>query len=472
MAEFSLSLLTRLPGQIRQARLHEEKLASGNKHLQDALVQNKIEGHKLAVYARWIALAVIAILIPFLNFSPSVIYYEVILLGFAFLGWAQLKVARVGQNQRELVLIFADLALMTFVILVPNPFYDLGWPIALQYRFDNFLYFFVLLAGATLAYSWRTIIAISTWTAALWIFGLLITMFFGRQIPGLSEKISIATANYPLMSELMDPNSVLPGFRIQEIVVFFIVAGILALNGWRNSQLLLKQADVARQRANLARHFPPNIVDQMADQDEPLGQIRAQNVAVMFADIVGFTKMAEKQNPEYVVKLLREYHRVMEKSVFDNNGTLDKFLGDGIMATFGTPRTGPDDAANALQCASDMLEAIDQWNTKRKELAEPPIKLSIGIHFGEVILGDVGSSRRLEFATLGDTVNVASRLEELTRNLDTQLVVSNELIDAVEPTKRQESGDLRINLKSVGNKLLRGRTRETGIWTLKQFPIT
>ncbi len=470
MAGFNLSQLTRITGTLRRARLREVELAANNKYLQDALAQNKIEGQKLAIHARWAALAVIAVLIPFLNFSPSVIYYEFLLLVFGLLGWAQLKVAQVGQNRRELILIFMDLALMTFVILVPNPFYDLGWPIALQYRFENFQYFFVLLTGATLAYSWRTIIAISVWTAGLWISGLLAIMMFGRQVPGLSEKISAATADYPLMDTLLDPNSALPGFRIQEVVVFFIIAGILALNGWRNSQLLLKQAEAARERANLARHFPPNIVDQMADQDEPLGQIRAQKVAVMFADIVGFTNMAEKETPENVVNLLREFHRLMENAVFDNRGTLDKFLGDGIMATFGTPKASPDDASNALQCARDMLKSVEHWNEGRKARNEPPIKLSIGIHFGEVILGDIGSSRRLEFATLGDTVNVASRLEELTRNLNTQLVVSDELIDAAEHANRKVTQELSADLDKAGNKLLRGRVHETGIWTLKPFP--
>ncbi len=467
MAKFKRPAINRIPAIIREAHEQEEQLAAKNKYLQDALIRNKREGQKLAIYARWAALLVIALLLPLLNFSPSIIYYELILVGFALLGWAQLKVANVGHSRAELFLIFCDLALMTITILVPNPFFDQNWPVAMQYRFDNFLYFFVLLAAATLAYSWRTLIAFSIWTTVLWTSGLLIIWLFGRQIPELSDKIKIATEEYPQLDLVLDPNSLLFSLRLQEVVVFIIVAGILALNGWRNSQLLVKQADIARERANLARHFPPNIVDQMADQDQPLGQIRSQKIAVMFADIVGFTQLAENSDPEEIVALLREFHQRIEKAVFDNNGTLDKFLGDGVMATFGTPTTSPKDAENAVNCAHEMLASINDWNKSRETVNNAPIKLSIGIHYGDVILGDIGSHRRLEFATLGDTVNVASRLEELTRSLNTQLVVSKELIDATSTPDQQST--IR-QFKLVGQKTLRGRATKTEVWTFSSFP--
>ena len=465
MAKLNFSYLTNLPGKFRELRLRELELASNNKYLQDALIENKKEGQKLSVYARWIALLAIAILLPFINFTPGVLYYEAILLVFVFLGWAQLKVAHVGQNRGELLLIFCDLALMTFVILVPNPFADMNWPTAIQFRYGNFQYFYVLLAGATLAYTWRTLFPFAIWTTLLWIFALLVTIFFGRQMPELTTAIINATADYPTLLEFIDPNDIGLGFRVQEIVVFVIVAGILALNSWRNSQLILKQADIARERANLARHFPPNIVDQMADQDQPLGQIRSQKVAVMFADIVGFTQMAEQSSPEEIVALLREFHQRIEKAVFDNNGTLDKFLGDGIMATFGTPVTSPNDAINAVNCARDMLTSIDQWNDQRKAQDKSAIKLSIGMHFGNVILGDIGSHRRLEFATLGDTVNVASRLEELTRSLGTQMVVSKDLIEAAAHMPQDQNPFLHEEFDCAGQKVLRGRANETEVWT-------
>jgi adenylate cyclase len=180
MAIFSLSKLTSIPGKLREMRLQELELAANNQYLQDALIKNKREGQKLAIYARWIALAVIAVLLPIINFTPSVLYYEALLLVFGLLGWAQLRVAQVGQSRGELFLMICDVALMTFIVLIPNPFYDQGWPVAMQFRFGSFQYFFVLLAGATLAYTWRTLFAFTTWTTLLWLIGLLGATFFGR----------------------------------------------------------------------------------------------------------------------------------------------------------------------------------------------------------------------------------------------------------------------------------------------------
>jgi adenylate cyclase len=458
--------ITSLPANVRSTRLREQEAAKNNPHLMEAMGVNKRQGQVLAIKARWVSLVVIAILLPFINPNWDVLYFEALLLAFALLGWAQLKAAQVGQSRMELVLIFLDLVLLTIIGILPNPLFDQAWPNAMQYRFENFLYFYVILAGATLAYSWRTIIAVGVWTSVIWILGLVGIIFFGRTDPQLTRDIGEATANYPRMLDAIDPNSVIAGIRVQEVVVFLIVAAILALNGWRNNQWMMKQAASERERENLARYFPPNIVDELADQDHPFDSIRLQPVAVLFADIVGFTRMAEQGNPEKVVELLRKYHKLLETAVFENHGTLDKFLGDGIMATFGSPVIGPQDAANALQCVRDMVETIDRWNVERIENGEAPVILSIGVHYGDVILGDIGSERRLEFATLGDTVNVAARLEELTRSLGTQVIVSDELIEANKICVAGNDNYLLDNYTNVGPKILKGRESKIDVWKM------
>ncbi len=451
---------------IRNSQSEDVLVALANPHLVDALSENKRQGQKLAIQARWVALTVVGIMLPFLITNWSVLYYEAILIGFDLLGWAQLRAGRVGHSHWELFLLFCDLLLMTIVILVPNPFSEADWPTAMQYRFDNFAYFYVILAGATLAYSWRTLLALGTWLTGIWIAGLLVVIYFGKQMPELTQKMAAALADHPLLVQFLDPNNTVVSFRSQEMVIFLIVASILALNGWRNNQLLLRQAEMARERGNLARHFPPGIVEQIARQDNPFQQVRSQSVAVMFADIVGFTHMAERDSPENVVGLLRAYHQLMESAVFNNHGTLDKFLGDGIMASFGTPEPGPEDAANALRCAREMLDSVDKWNVARREQGKAAVKLSVGIHYGDVILGDIGSRRRLEFATLGDTVNVASRLEELTRSLDTQLIVSDSLVKAAGAAMPVGNGFAAMDIVPAGQKILRGRDQEIVIWKL------
>ena len=185
---------------------------------------------------------------------------------------------------------------------------------------------------------------------------------------------------------------------------------------------------------------------------------------MLFADIVGFSQVAERQSPQEMVAMLREFHSLMERAVFDNGGTLDKFLGDGLMATFGTPDTGPEDAANGLRCAHAMQVSVTAWNAERRARGGEAIWLSVGMHYGEVVLGDIGSERRLEFAVLGDVVNVASRLEALTRDLDASIIVSAACIEALESASAAPA--LLEAFVAGGPQNLRGREETIDIWKL------
>ena len=430
-----------------------------------ALEEDKREGLRLAVKARWIALAIISVLLVYLNPRWDVLYYEALLAGFAVIGLAQIKIGRVGVSRPELALMFCDLALMTFTLMVPNPFRDFDWPVAMQYRHTDFIFFFVLLASGTMAYSWRTVFAMGVWTSGLWIAAMVWVLLQPAALPELSTAIEEALAGHPELVVHLDPNDVHIPARIQETVVFLIVAGILALGGWRTNRLLVRQAEMARERANLARYFPPSIVDELANRDQPLGAVRDQIVTVMFADIVGFTKFAERQTADQVVSTLRGFHARMGRAVFDNGGTLDKFLGDGLMATFGTPDPGPHDASNAVRCAHAMLAAVDDWNQERSVIGAEPIALSVGLHCGTVVLGDIGSERRLEFAVLGDVVNVASRLEALTRELNVRMALSDNVAAAIRKDSAADADALLSGLNASGPQSLRGREEPITVWT-------
>jgi adenylate cyclase len=414
--------------------------APENRFLVEALDDNKREGMRLAVYARWAAMVIIAVMLIFVIRRWEVLYYHAILAAFALIGYLMLQVGRTGRSRPELALIFCDLVLMAFTIAMPNPFDDFEWSGPMQLRYEGFSYFYVLLAIAVLSYSWRTIVAIGTWTAVIWSLAVLLIWWQPPAFVELSDAVKAATAGYPQIQEMIDPQALLLTNRIQEIVVFFIVAGILAVSAWRWNRLVLRLAATQRERTNLARYFSPNVVEELSHNDDPLKQVRMQDVAVLFVDIVGFTRYAEAASPQEVIVTLRRFHALMEAAVFAHGGTLDKYLGDGLMATFGTPSTGTDDAGNALKCARAMVKIVRQWNESGERKGVPPIRVSVGLHFGKAVLGDIGGNR-LEFAVIGTTVNVAARLEALTRDYGASIVVSEALIDKLtrEPGFNAES---------------------------------
>jgi len=226
------------------------------------------------------------------------------------------------------------------------------------------------------------------------------------------------------------------------------------------------RAAAERARSNLSRYFSPNIVEILAAQDEPLGAVRRQTVAVLFVDIVGFTRMAETMAPEAVVTLLREFHERMTAQIFACGGTVEKYIGDEIFAVFGVPTVSDDDAANALRCANMMLAALARWNGEREAGGEQPLAIGIGLNYGPAVLGDVGSEHSMSFTVIGDTVNTASRLQELTRILKTPLVVGDPLVGAVTGAPSDVAAALAGQLQERGEQALRGRAGAIRIWTL------
>ncbi|MEL7469994.1 MAG: adenylate/guanylate cyclase domain-containing protein [Pseudomonadota bacterium] len=443
-----------------------ETLIAQNKHVAAALQEHKRRGIELAVRARIIAMSVIGIMVLYLTPWPEVLYYEVLVGLFILIGLAQRRYARVGTSRAELALLFCDLLLMTIIAGVPNPFAAQDLPATFHFQFDIHKYFFVLLAMATLAYSWRTIFAVGTWTTMLWLSVAAIIWFNSTPDPAIGAALLELYGGAEVYATFLDPTRMVWDQRIQEAVVFLMCAFILGISVRRFNHLLMAQATAERERTNLARYFSPNVVEQLSGNDEPLKQVRTQNIAVLFVDIVGFTNFAAQRSPEDVIKVLRDFHARMETEVFRHNGTLDKFLGDGLMATFGTPVTSDRDAANALACARSMIDTMSVWNAERAEAGEPEIRASVGVHYGPAVLGDIGGEQRLEYAVIGNTVNVASRLEALTRPLGARLLASADLIDRARSECGSEDGILEA-LDLLEPQSVRGVPDPVPVWALR-----
>jgi adenylate cyclase len=176
----------------------------------------------------------------------------------------------------------------------------------------------------------------------------------------------------------------------------------------------LAREEVAR--ANYSRFMPEYVVKQLLDDP---GSFRLgganQLITVLFADIRGFTALSERENPERVVSLLNKYFSAMSEIIFSHGGTLDKYIGDGLMAIFGAPTATPDDAVNALMAAVAMQRRIVSLNDELAAEGLPRLSVGIGLHTGEATIGYIGSDRRSEYTAIGDTVNLAARLESNAR---------------------------------------------------------
>jgi len=367
-------------------------------------------------------------------------------------------------DAHALLFFLVDLALVTIALLAPNPLLGAGlleWPEQMAFRFGNFNYYYMMIAIFALgSYSARAMLFAGAGCTFAWGAGLVWISTFPDtrfDIPGFDQPQA-------RLDRFLDPVYVSLDLRITETLVLLLTTAILATSVARARRLVSEQVHATRERSNLARYFPPNIVEEIAGHDSVLGTVRTQKVAVMFVDMVGFTRLAETVTPEELIEMLRAFHRRIETAVFDNGGTLDKYLGDGVMATFGTPEPGPSDAINVIRCARQIFDLVDEWNERRDEAGFPVVKLSIGLHYGDVVVGDIGTERRLEFAVIGDTVNVASRLEESTRAIGCKMVLSNNLVEAALTGTPDEAEGLLTGFQPRENLELRGREGAVNVW--------
>jgi adenylate cyclase len=197
----------------------------------------------------------------------------------------------------------------------------------------------------------------------------------------------------------------------EEDLAFLIAFSSIAAVAIENSQLIARTRREALVLANFQRYFAPDLARQIAATE---GEIRLggdrREVVVLFSDIRGFTPLAEQMSPDEIAALLTEYFSAMVEIVFAHGGTLDKFIGDAVMALWGAPVGKPDDAQQATRAAIAMQHRLDELNAEWQRRGRRTIAIGIGLNAGDVFAGNIGSDRRLEYTVLGDAVNIASRL--------------------------------------------------------------
>ncbi len=215
-------------------------------------------------------------------------------------------------------------------------------------------------------------------------------------------------------------------------------------------------------RAAYERFLPAHVVEQIVDAPDSLklGGV-TQQVTVLFADVCGFTTMSSKAHPEQIVEMLNRLFSVLTEIVFRHEGTLDKYIGDAIMALFGAPYVSDDDAQNAALAALEMQKALEDLNEDFAELGFPQVNLSIGLNTGRATVGYIGSERRTDYTAIGDTVNLAARLQSAAK--PGQILVSDGTIEAI--------GAQFVSMP-VGSLKLKGYDKEIGAHEIISALIT
>ncbi len=228
----------------------------------------------------------------------------------------------------------------------------------------------------------------------------------------------------------------------------------------RLSREVQLRREAERQSRSLTRYVAPEVANNIAAGRQAEAVERTQFATVMFVDLVGFTRASENLAPADALELLRGFHSRVEAVVDAHGGTIDKFIGDGAMVLFGVAEPSREDPVHALACARTLATEFS-GSTVSGASADPRLQVSIGVHHGPVVIGELGGAHRAQLTALGDTVNVASRLETMTRGHGVRIVAS----DAVMEAARAAAGDSAVDgFERLPMQPIKGRDRMIGVW--------
>ncbi|WP_224361194.1 adenylate/guanylate cyclase domain-containing protein [Hyalangium versicolor] len=262
----------------------------------------------------------------------------------------------------------------------------------------------------------------------------------------------LASAGYVLLAWATGNHS---AGRVSFVLGSYIALGLLL--AWTNRQMHGMFLEL-RGLDNLTRFLPPQVAQRLVKQGETSLMPVQREVTILFSDIRDFTTLSETLPPQQVLKLLDDYFGHMTQIVMAREGMVNKFLGDGMLACWGVPEHTEDHAEQAMRAALDMRAKLVELNAWREQQGEPPLRIGIGLHTGIVAAGMLGGAQQHEYTIIGDAVNVASRVEGLTKVLGVDILVS-------ESTWRR--GGARFQGELMGEERVKGRQEAVVLYSLK-----
>ncbi len=289
-----------------------------------------------------------------------------------------------------------------------------GQPPSFYLKAPTILYIFIFIALRTLRFQARFVIATGIMAALGW---LMMTAYVVFSDPANS----MITRDY---IEYMTSNAVLLGAEFDKIISILIVTVILALALRRAHGLLVQAVSEGTAAQDLSRFFDAGVADAIRSADHAVksGEGIRRNAAIVFVDIRGFSDMSAKLEPRRVVSMLTAYEKRIVPIIQRNGGTIDKFLGDGIMASFGAVLASKTFAADALRAIDEIIEETETWPRMGDVRRIAPENVNMSVASGPVVFGALGGENRLEFTTIGSTVNLAAKLEKHNKTLNSRAV--------------------------------------------------
>lgn len=258
----------------------------------------------------------------------------------------------------------------------------------------------------------------------------------------LSVIFFILLGHFTSMGILADSFPMLMGLIMFLLIGYYITK--------TNAEMMVE----ANTKKMMERFLPPQLVNELYKHQNNLNPVgNHQKVTILFSDIRSFTAISETMHPTKVVSLLNDYLSLMTEIIFKYEGTIDKFIGDAIMTIYGAPIRTKSDEMQAIYTALEMVEDLPTINAKHPEL-EKALEIGIGIHTGEVIIGNIGSRKRLDYTAIGDNVNLASRIESLTKFYRCKIIISETTLQSVS----QSTEFKKLIIREIDTVLVKGRS--------------
>lgn len=294
------------------------------------------------------------------------------------------------------------------------------WTFHVQYQQDpgfylkapTAFYLFLFVALRSLRYDARYVLFAGATAAAGWIALTVIALRTGSDIT--RDFVSYITGT-----------DVLVGAQVDRIIAILVLTLVLAVGVRRNSGLLVESATESRARTELSRYFSPRVVTRILESGRALrpGEGEIRDATVLTVDLRGFTSWAQREDPDVVMSTLADYQRRVLAVVLRHSGSIDKFLGDGVLCHFGAADDSQTSAADALRCAEELREELIEWSGELEAERGSGFGFGIGVADGRLVFGTVGSSERLEFTAIGTPVNTCAKLEKHTKALGAHILV-------------------------------------------------